>query len=76
MTWQAIGLSIYVATTLGAVAILGYDYYLYRTGQVMITTYCRANPWAAYLILMALCGGVMGLAVHFMSIVDIEWRQP
>ena len=76
VTWQNVGLAAFVATTLGIIAILGYDYYLYCTGQVMITTYCRANPWCAWLILTVLQFGILGLAIHFMAPVPIEVVKP
>lgn len=71
MTWQAIGLTIFCNTSIGTLLVLLYDLWLYETGRTMITDYCRANPWAAYLILMECCAGLMGLAVHLMAPVKI-----
>lgn len=72
LTWQEIGLASFVFGVLGAVAVLVYDLYLRMTGQVMITDYCRAHPWAAWLILGLLQFLLTGLAIHFMAIVPVE----
>jgi hypothetical protein len=72
MTWQQIGLSAFVLTTAGTVLVLFYDLYLYLAGKEMITTFCRANPWLAWLILWIDGGGLVGLAVHFMAPVKIN----
>ena len=72
MTWQQLGLGIYVTVAVGQLLVLGYDLWLGETGQMMITDYCRAKPWLAYLLLMANCAGLMGLAVHFMSSVKMK----
>ena len=45
MTWQDIGLGLYVLMSLIAVPVLAWDWWLGATGRVMITTYCRQNPW-------------------------------
>ena len=72
LTWQALGLSSFIFTAVGMILVLIYDYWLMETGREMITTYCRANPWAAWAILVVIQFGVIGLAVHFMAVVDVE----
>lgn len=74
LTWQNLGLISFVLTAIGMHVVLLYDYYLYRTNQEMITTYCRANPWAAWGILLIIQFGVLGLAVHFMAIVKVDLK--
>ena len=73
MTWQAIGLMDYVAVTALTVFVLLFDLWLDLNGHEKITTYCRAHPWLAYLILLTVAQGQIGLAVHFMSPVNVEW---
>lgn len=70
LAWQTLGLAAFVFTAVGAVLVLLYDLWLNLTGAVMITEYCRSHPWAAWVILVMLQIGVMGLAVHFMAPVE------
>lgn len=57
--------------SVGIDAVLFYDLFLYLSNRTMITTYCRENPWLAFVILTVIASGVMGLAVHLMSPVGI-----
>lgn len=75
MTWNKIGLIIFVAIAVGTLLVLLWDWYRDVRGLEMITTYLQANPWAAYLVLMGECAGVMGLAVHLMAPVPIDYRH-
>ena len=72
LTWQELGLTSYVVMTVGALFILFFDLWLRWTGREMITDYCRANPWLAWVILALIQFGVIGLAVHFMAVVPLE----
>lgn len=71
LTWQNLGLISFVFTTLSIIAIIVFDFYLFRSGRTMITEFCRANPWCAWLILVVLQIGMIGLAVHFMAPVAV-----
>lgn len=66
-TWQTLGLSLFVSITVGTLLVLLGDAYLYLTYRETLTEFCRNNPWAAWLILMLLQAGVMGVAIHFLS---------
>ena len=66
-TWQYVGLTLYVLSAVATMAVLAYDLSLDLRGYPTISEYCRANPWAAWVILMAIQGGVAGLAVHLMT---------
>ena len=72
MTWQQLGLASFVLTTFMMLGALAYDLYLGLSGHMLITIYCRANPWAAWVLLSIIEFGVIGLAVHFMAIVKID----
>ena len=74
MTWQTLGLAIYVTVSVVTIPVLLLDLWLAETGHTMMTDYCRAHPWAAYLVLMAVASGLIGLAVHLMAPVQIERR--
>ena len=76
MTWQAIGLILFIAMSIIVNAALAWDLSLWINGQQLITTYCRQHPWAAWLILMGCMVGVMGLAVHLMADVKIKDAPP
>ena len=71
MTWNTLGLVWFCIVSLGTPPVLLYDYYLHDTGQTMITVFCRANPWCAFLILTLLLSGVAGLAMHLMGLVEV-----
>ena len=47
MTWQTLGLAIYVTLSVVTIPVLLLDLWLAETGHTMITDYCRAHPWAA-----------------------------
>lgn len=72
LTWQQIGLSVFILTTFVILLVLGYDLYLDLTNQKTITEYCRVNPWLAWIILGAIEFGVLGLAIHFMRPILVD----
>ena len=72
MTWQDIGLVLYVLMSVIAIPVLIWDWWLGVSGHTMITTFCRAQPWCDFLILIGIMIGVMGLAVHLMAPVKIR----
>lgn len=67
MTWENLGLAWYCAVSLLTPLVLAWDWWLGRTDHTMITVFCRAHPWAAFLLLCLLLSAVAGLAIHFMS---------
>jgi hypothetical protein len=72
VTWQQIGLALFVLTAVGTIVVLLLDWYWSATGRTTITSFCRANPWLAWLILWTDAGGLFGLAVHFMAVVAVD----
>lgn len=75
LTWQQLGLASFVITAGGMLLVLLFDLFLALTGRTMITTYLRANPGYAWLVLAVIQFGMMGLAVHLMSPVKIDADQ-
>ena len=67
LTWQSLGLWLFVAIIATADNLLLLDAWFDLTGRATITMFCRANPWAAAIILIGLQVGWAGLAVHFMA---------
>lgn len=73
LTWQQLGLTAFISTITGAIAILLVDWLVLGiNGRQTITEYCRSHPWLAWLMLSALGWGMAGLAVHLMHIVPID----
>jgi len=71
MTWNDLGLIWFCVAALGTPPALLYDWWLHESGHTMITVFCRAHPWAAFLILTLLLSGVAGLAMHLMGPVEV-----
>lgn len=67
MDWQTLGLCAFVFLIFGGVGVLLFDLWLARSGRKTITEFCRAHPWAAWVVLVVIQVCVMGLAVHFMT---------
>ena len=65
--WQNCGLLWFCLVSFSTPLVLLYDRWLGETGREMITTYCRANPWAAFCLLLLIGSGLCGLSVHFMT---------
>jgi hypothetical protein len=70
-----IGLIWFCVIGFGTPPILLLDRWLDVERIGTITAYCRANPWAAYLVLMLLASGLFGLAMHFMNPVPVVWNK-
>ena len=67
LSYQTLGLIVFLIMAGGTQAILAYDLSLELRGFTTISSYTRAHPWLAFVILSALGFGNVGLAVHFMS---------
>lgn len=71
ISWNLLGLVLFVTTTISMILILIFDAWLDANNFTTISQYCREQPWLAFLILSAIEIGVMGLAIHLMAFVPI-----